>query len=63
MAGEAARFLDHLFGGAGGDDFAPFDAALGTEVDYVIRRLDDIEIMLDHDHAVALVDQRVEDFQ
>lgn len=55
MAGEAARFFDDLLRGADRDNLTPLYPTLGTEIDYVIGGLDDVEIVLDHDHAVALV--------
>jgi hypothetical protein len=39
------------------DDFAALDAAFRAEVDDPVRGLDDIEIVLDHHHGVALLDQ------
>src|SRR3546814_1581035 len=44
-------------------DFAAFDAALGTHVDDPVGGFDDVEIMFDYDHAVALLHQGVEDFE
>ena len=35
-------------------------AALGTEVDHVIGRLDDVEVVLDQEHRVAGVDEAVQ---
>ena len=35
----------------------PSLAALGAEVDHVVGRLDDVEVVLDHDDRVALVDE------
>ncbi|MBN8999180.1 MAG: hypothetical protein J0H54_07235, partial [Rhizobiales bacterium] len=35
-------------------------AAFRAEIDDPVGRLDDLEIVLDHDHAVALVDQRMQ---
>ena len=35
-------------------------AALGTHVDQPVGGLDDVEVVLDHQHAVALVDQRLQ---
>ena len=49
--------------GAFGYDQAAFHAAFGAEVDDPVGGLDDVEIMLDHHHAVALFDEAVEDFE
>ena len=38
-------------------------AALGTHVDDPVGTLDHIQVVLDHDHGVALVDQPVQHFQ
>jgi hypothetical protein len=34
--------------------------ALGPEIDHVVRRLDDVEMVLDHDHRVTRVHQLIE---
>ena len=36
------------------------DAAARPEVDHPVGGLDDVEVVLDHHHGVALVDQAVE---
>src|SRR3546814_18406648 len=40
-----------------------FRSAFGAEVEDIIGGLDDVEIMLDDDHAVALLDERLEHFE
>ena len=50
----------HLFGGAGSDDFTADVAALRTQVDDVVGHLDNVEMVLDHQHAVAGFDQPVQ---
>src|SRR3546814_12299184 len=45
------------------DDLAAFDAAFGAKVDHPVGGLDDVAVVLDHHHRVALLDQRVEHFQ
>jgi hypothetical protein len=50
-------------GDRGDDDFAAAVAAFGTEIDDPVGGLDDFEIVLDHDHRVALVDQFVQHFE
>ena len=61
--GKAPGVLRYLFRRAFGDDFAALDAAFRSHVDDPVGGLNDIQIMLDHDHAVALFDQGVEDFE
>ncbi len=39
------------------DDFPTLVAAAGADVDDVVRRLDDVEIVLDDDHRITAVDQ------
>ena len=53
----------HLLRGAGGHHLPAAPAALGTQVDDPVRVGDDIEVVLDDDHRVALVDQALEDRQ
>ena len=43
----------HLLGRADGDDAAAGLAALGPEVDDPVGRLDDFDVVLDHQHGVA----------
>src|SRR5699024_2374736 len=45
---------------AGGDDPPAAGAPVGTEVDDVVGRLDDVQVVLDDDHRVPLVDQPVQ---
>ena len=51
---------DDLLGRAGHDDAAARFARLGPHVDDPVGRLDHVQIVLDHDHRVAQVDQAVE---
>src|SRR4029450_11682933 len=44
-----------------GHDLAAAVAALGAEVEYPVGRLDHVQVVLDHDHRVAGVDQAVEE--
>ena len=53
----------HLLRRAFGHDHSALDATFGAEVDDPVGGLDDVEIMFDHDHAVALLDEAVEDFE
>src|SRR5712671_2467589 len=49
-----------LLGGPGGDYLPALFPTLGTEVDEPVRGLDHVEVVLDHDHRVAGVDQPAE---
>ena len=55
--------LRDVLGRARGHDLAAAVAAFGAEVDDPVGGLDDLEIVLDHDHGVALVDQLVQHLQ
>ena len=49
--------------GSGGPAYTtrpPCGSAVGAEVDHVVRAPDHVEIVLDHDHARARIEQRVE---
>src|SRR5262249_35895386 len=59
----ARRHRGDLLGRAGRNHAAAAGAAFGTEVDDPIGGLDDLEIVLDHQHRVALIDERVEDVE
>src|SRR5690606_7001037 len=48
--------LGDLLGRAGGHDHATLLAPLGPEVDDPVRRLDDVQIVLDHQQAVPGLD-------
>ncbi len=50
-----------LFGRADRNDAAPAVSALRPEIDDPIGGLDDVEIVLDHDHRIALVAQPMQD--
>jgi len=60
-AGIAALGLGDILGRAGCDDPTTTGAALGAEVDQIIRRLDDVEIMLDHHYRISLLHQRMQE--
>ena len=53
--------LDHRLRRPGGDDAAARAPSLGSEVDDPIRRLHDVELMLDNQHGVALIHELVQD--
>jgi hypothetical protein len=50
----------NLLRGAGDHDLAARVAALGSEIDHVIRRLDDVQVMLDQEHGVARIDDPIQ---
>ena len=50
----------HVLGRAGGDDAPAPLAALGAQIDDPVGALDDVEMVLDHQHRVARVDQAVQ---
>src|SRR6187549_2462295 len=58
-AGVARRVPCHLLRCARGDHLAAAGSALGPEVDDPVGALDDVEVVLDHDHRVALLDETV----
>src|SRR5215204_5349519 len=57
ISGRGLSISRDLFRGASRDDATATDAALGTKVNNVIRRLDHVEIVLDDDNRVPLVDE------
>ena len=59
------RILDggHLLRRAGHDHLAPALAALGAEVDDPVGLLDHVEVVLDHEHGVARVDEPLQHLQ
>src|SRR3954471_22312484 len=63
LAGVAATCGGDLLGRAFGHRPAPTRAAFRPHVDQPVRRLDHLEIVLDDDHRVARVDQRVQHLQ
>jgi len=57
----APRLLHYLLGRAGRHDLPALVATLRPQVDDPVRGLDDLQVVLDHDHGVALLDQRLRD--
>ena len=55
-----ARIGRDLFRRALGDDRATAVTALGSEIDDPVGGLDHVEVVLDHDHRVAMVAQAVQ---
>src|SRR5689334_16737480 len=54
------RDLHDLLGTPRGDDCATTRPTLGPKIDDPIRRLDDIEIVLDHEYRVPAIDETME---
>jgi hypothetical protein len=50
----------NLLRGAGDHDLASCVAAFGPQVDHVICRLDDVQVMLDQEHGVTRVDDPIQ---
>ena len=59
-ASRALFDLHDLFGSTFGNHAATARAAFWTHIDDVVGRLDDVEVVLDDDHAVTGVDERLE---
>ncbi len=59
----AFRMAGNFFRRALGNDAPTAIAAFRAHIDHPIRRLDDFEIVLDHHHRVALLNQFVQHFQ
>src|SRR2546422_11564753 len=63
LTGIRAAVPDDLLGCAGGDHLAPLVAALRTQIDDVVGRLEDVEIVLDDDNRVSSIDQAMKDIE
>src|SRR5581483_10593886 len=63
LAGVTLRRLGHHFRGSLDDHHPTSIASLGPEVDDPVGGLDDIEVVLDDEHGVALVDETAQDGQ
>lgn len=55
--------LHHILRHARRDNLAPAYAAFRPQVDDPVRRLDHLEVMLDHHDRIPLFHQRVEHFE
>ena len=62
MRADVGRCRD-IFRRAFGDDRAARAAGFRAQVDDPVGRLDDVEIVLDHDDRVAQIDQAIEDIE
>src|SRR5437764_708058 len=60
-AGDTALAVRDGFRDSCNDDLPTFRARAGPKIDHPVRPLDDVQVMLDHQHRVALVDQAIED--
>src|SRR5690606_17123326 len=63
FAGVAGRIGRNLFGCSRGYNLSPGSTTLRTEVDDVVRALDDVHIMLDHQYGVALINELLQHVQ
>jgi hypothetical protein len=61
LTGVRLLALRDIVRGAGDDDLTAPLSTLGPEIDDPVRRLDDVEIVLDHDNRVPPIDEGVED--
>ena len=61
LSREALRAGGDLLRRAAGDDLPAAGAALRSEIDDIVRDLDDIKIVLDDEHGIARVDQPLQD--
>ena len=52
-----------IFGGSGDDEFASSVTSFRTNIDDPVGGLDDVEVVLDHHDAVALLDEALKGFQ
>lgn len=52
-----------LFRGAGSNDKSPTASTFGPQVDYVVSRFNDVDIMFNEDHRVSVVDECVKSIQ
>ena len=59
----ADPILRDFFRRSGRDDLAAFRARFRPDIDDVIRFRDHAEIVLDHDHGVAFIDQPMQHFR
>ena len=50
----------HFLGRTAGNQLSPAGPTLGSQVNQVVRRADDIEIVLDDDDGVPLIDELVQ---
>lgn len=56
-SGKGILFLSQLFGRSAKDELSACGSAIRTHVDNVVGHLDDIHIVFDNKHGIALVDQ------
>src|ERR1700736_1861072 len=63
LAGGRPRIMREILGRAFGDHEAAFVPALGTEIDQTVCGLEHVQVVLDHHHRVAVMDQPMQDLQ
>src|SRR6266481_3479019 len=63
VAGRRIRLYREVLGRALRNHVAALVSAFGTEVDYPVRSLQHIEVVLDDDHRVAVLDEPVQHLQ
>ena len=61
--GVRGRNLDNIFRSACRDDSPSLIPALRTQVDDMIRRLDDVEIVFDDNHRITAIDETLQDIE
>src|SRR5665213_1330297 len=57
LSSKGLRIARHLLRRSGGHNFSARCAALRTEINHPVRRLDDVQIVLDHHKGSASVNQ------
>ena len=60
LPGIRFTFSGQLLRGAGSHDPAAARFAVGAQIDYLVGRLDDVQVVLDHDYRIAKVYQAVQ---
>ena len=63
MAGVGLGDGGYLLGGADGDDISALIPGLGTEIDEMVGRLDEVKVMFDEDDAVARIYQPLQNLE
>ena len=62
-SGDGGGVLGELLGGALGDNLTTAAASVGAKVEEVVHAFEDIEVMLDDDHRVALIDKLLQNVE
>src|SRR5438552_3647224 len=53
-------YIRHVFRSSGGDDIAPAQSSLRSQIDNPVGGLDDVQVVLNDEHGVATVNEAVE---